>query len=844
MSNSTTFLDQFCAAICNAGLIPPEVIESDGRLHRFASNGKPNDDAGWYVLHDDGIPAGVFGDWRTDVSVTWRAEIDRELSPQEKAVHRSRVEAMRRAREAEDARRTAEAREKAVAVWLVASPAPDDHPYLRRKGVKAHGLRVHEGALVVPMRNGGDLHSLQFISNDGKKRFLTGGRVTGCHFVIGEPDHTLVIAEGYATAASVHEATGHAVACAFSAGNLEAVAKLLREKMPEARIIIAGDNDESETGRRAARNAARAVSGFVAIPEQPGSDWNDVHIASGLDAVSAGVEAACAPEDAPVGEGANSGPSPLDDVTDEAHDNDPDGQDVNDKKGRESQASALVRFVCSRCELVHDENEDVYAIDKATREVRHIERRAFRNWLLAAFFEATQKVARSQSVSEALQTLAGLGRHNGELVEIHIRCAATRGGYVIDLGESGNSRAVLVTPGSWRVLDDPGIRFIRPESLKPLPEPVNGGDLAELWGLVNVPDPARLLVLTWLLDALRPDTPFPLLELIGEQGSAKSVTQSLLRTLIDPSTIELRSAPKNSEDVFVGAGCSWLLAYDNVSHLSADLQDTLCRVATGATFATRKLYTNTDEVAIRAKRPMSINGIGACVTAQDLVDRTLSVELPSISDRRERAAIEKAFTAAHGHLFGGLLDVFAGALAKLPNVRIERDRKPRLIEFAMLGCAVAEVIGKTADDFLTAFEIARAEAIGRTIDASPVATALISWLEGRPDRDGERTVKDLFESLDRPQGCDSWPRSPKGFADALRRAAPALRVIGVHVRMLGNRGGRNWVAISRRNTPRSNHESHASHDGRPRDHDVMTSMTSPPQVFPRDGRFGADEVTI
>ena len=112
------------------------------------------------------------------------------------------------------------------------------------------------------------------------------------------------------------------------------------------------------------------------------------------------------------------------------------------------------------------------------------------------------------------------------------------------------------------------------------------------WTLVNVPESSPLLVITWLIDCLRTDMPFPLLELIGEQGSAKSVTQSLLRRLIDPSAVELRSAPKSTEDVFVGAAGGWLLAYDNVSHLNADLQDTLCRIATGATHATRKLYTN------------------------------------------------------------------------------------------------------------------------------------------------------------------------------------------------------------------------------------------------------------
>ena len=189
--------------------------------------------------------------------------------------------------------------------------------------------------------------------------------------------------------------------------------------------------------------------------------------------------------------------------------------------GRDSQASELVKFVLGHCRLVHDENSDVYAIDKNTHEVRPIERRAFKNWLLAAYYDYSKRVARTQSYSEAIQTLAGVGRHEGDLVTVYIRCATVNGGYVIDLGEAGNSRAIRVEPGSWRIADDPGVMFVRPESLKPLPEPAVDGDVSDVWKLLNIPEHLQLLVIARLIDGLRPDTPFPLLELIGEQGSAK-----------------------------------------------------------------------------------------------------------------------------------------------------------------------------------------------------------------------------------------------------------------------------------------------------------------------------------
>ncbi|MCX7147537.1 MAG: AAA family ATPase [Sulfuritalea sp.] len=282
------------------------MIEADGTLHRFASSGKHGDDAGWYALHDDGIPAGSFGDWRSGFSQTWRADIGRKLTPAEDAAHRAKVEAMRRERDAAIARERAAAVDKAVAIWNAAKPAPVDHAYLTRKTIKPSGARLHGDALVIPMRDGGDIHSLQFIGPDGGKRFLTGGRVTGCYFTIGNPNGAaaLCIAEGFATGATIHEATGYPVAVAFNAGNLGAVAKTLRGRFPDLPLILCGDFDKSGSGQKAATEAAQAVGGRAALPdftpdelagEKPPSDFNDLAQLRGADAVGQAIAEASAP---------------------------------------------------------------------------------------------------------------------------------------------------------------------------------------------------------------------------------------------------------------------------------------------------------------------------------------------------------------------------------------------------------------------------------------------------------------------------------------------------------------------------------------------------------------------
>jgi putative DNA primase/helicase len=144
-----------------------------------------------------------------------------------------------------------------------------DHPYLVKKGVQAHGIRLLGDALVIPFRDAaGRLCSLQFISPEGEKRFLSGGRKRGRYFAMGQPDGALCICEGYATGASVREATGHAVAVAFDAGNLAPVARALRAKFPRVKLILCGDADPVGVSRATA--AARAVRGYLAVPNFEG----------------------------------------------------------------------------------------------------------------------------------------------------------------------------------------------------------------------------------------------------------------------------------------------------------------------------------------------------------------------------------------------------------------------------------------------------------------------------------------------------------------------------------------------------------------------------------------------
>ncbi len=290
-------IEQFRAAMLEAGITPPEDIRADGNLHRYPTNGKRGDDSGWYVLHLDGIPAGRFGEWRLGTDETWRADIGRSLSPEEERVHRERLERMRRERADKDRRRRADAAKKATKIWGAAPDAPAEHAYLVRKAIRPHGTRVQDESLVIPVRDVDQLCSLQFIAPDGDKRFLPGGRVQGCYFAIGgtlDAAPALAIVEGFATGATVQEATGWPVAVAFNAGNLEPVAVRMRGRWPELPIIVCADDDYRTPGNpgvSAAKAAAAAAGGTVVIPVFPdprpegATDFNDLAAVVGPEAV-------------------------------------------------------------------------------------------------------------------------------------------------------------------------------------------------------------------------------------------------------------------------------------------------------------------------------------------------------------------------------------------------------------------------------------------------------------------------------------------------------------------------------------------------------------------------------
>jgi putative DNA primase/helicase len=351
-------IEQFRDAILAVGIEPPKNIVADGKIHRFSSSGNRNDAAGWYVLHLDGLPAGAFGDWRTNINETWCAESETSLTVEQRAELQQFYEGARHAHNAEQQKIWNETADKAKKLWAAAAEVTDDFPYLMKKRVKSYGLKCHSGRLLVPVRDKDRrLRSLQFIDANGKKLFLKGGQAGGGHFMIGgAPKELLYIAEGYATGATVHEATGATVVVAFNSGNLPSVAKTLREKFPRTTIVICADDDYRTAGNPGltkANEAAAQIGAKVVVPEfgsdrpEKATDFNDMAAQFGLNKVAEFLCTAAVPKAEP-------------------------NQDCEDLRAKVVALAGLGEFAYQRCRVSEAKSLGipVTALDKLVRRRR------------------------------------------------------------------------------------------------------------------------------------------------------------------------------------------------------------------------------------------------------------------------------------------------------------------------------------------------------------------------------------------------------------------------------------------------------------------------------------------
>jgi hypothetical protein len=393
-------------------------------------------------------------------------------------------------------------------------------------------------------------------------------------------------------------------------------------------------------------------------------------------------------------------------------------------------------------------------------------------------------------IREAIERLAGMAIIDGEEHEVFRRVSKVDGVVYVDLCND-DWQFVRVDKSGWSVVKNPPVKLVRTSGMRPLPNPVRGGKLQEFRRLLpGVSFDDWIKIQGFLVGVFNPDGTQPVLVISGRQGSGKSKTAEMVRNLVDANQVPIRTMPRKIDELFVAAENSHLLAFDNLSHLTAEQSDAIAQISSGGGMTKRKLYSDTDEVAITTRQPMMLNGITDVVDRADLDERSLHVEL-DVMDPKERrldSEIKETYEEMRPRLLGSILSAVSVALNRWDI--IELDEMPRLAELTKFVTAAEPELQMEPGDFARVLKEQNSDRATRRAELEPVVAAI---------RDGaftvsapvfEGTYQDLLgyieDRLPGPPG--SW--GAKRLSNAIKRVEADLNAIGIYLERMSksNRG--------------------------------------------------------
>jgi hypothetical protein len=470
-------------------------------------------------------------------------------------------------------------------------------------------------------------------------------------------------------------------------------------------------------------------------------------------------------------------------------------REAGEGPGRVSAADVLIKLGLE-CELWKstDPRPELFATVDRGESLEHfrLSSKQFRLYLTHRFFETVHKAPTTDAISQALGVLASEAQEKGKAYEAWLRVARYGEALYLDLADE-DGHVVEIAAAGWQLVKRAPVRLIRGGG-KPLPIPIKGASIKELLKFINI-DPTKTIdlmkIAAWLVAAIRPGFPFPVLLVTGESGAAKTSACNFLKSLIDPSAAQARALPKTEDDLIVTARSNHVIMADNLSGIGADMADAICRLSTGGGNAKRELYTDGEEYIIEAKRPIIINGINIPTDRQDLLSRSLLIELLPISNetRKGETELAAAFEAARPRLLGALLDGVVEAIRGEAAIRFTAKGLPRMADFATFGAASMKAWGWSSDDFLKGYEAASKHIAEDAAKSDQVLIAIEEWLQGEKVRQFEGTPAQLSVLLNLfrqdKRGERGWKRdvhwvdAPNHLSRRIRVRAAGLRAMGV-----------------------------------------------------------------
>jgi putative DNA primase/helicase len=460
------------------------------------------------------------------------------------------------------------------------------------------------------------------------------------------------------------------------------------------------------------------------------------------------------------------------------------------KKDKRSMECKIVEYIQPQVELFHTPEQEAYVRYRRGQhsEIHRVKSKEFRMMLTTLARREFHTPPTRSAVDAAVDSLEAAAITQGPEQKVHYRYARVDDALYIDLGNK-KWDAVRVTAAGWEVVSDAPVRFVRHKNIAELPYPSKTPDLRKLRKLMNVAcEEDWVLIAVWLIAAMSGIGPYAILLILGPQGSSKSALAALLRRIIDPVVkAPLRSLWRNDWDLAIAASRSAVLAFDNISKITAEQSDAACRLATSSGFGTRQLWTPDEETIFDGMRPLIFNGISEFATRPDLLERSLIIVLAVIrpDQRRSLTDVNREFEQHWPDIFAGLLDALSAVLKNMPTAEATARELPRMADFALVGIAAEPACPWEPGDFLKAYSANQHQGHAIAVESDPFAQMMLAFGGGLRFQDSRQwvgTATDLREQLLNPEtNVRDLPATPAALSSELRRLQPVLAAGGIHI---------------------------------------------------------------
>ena len=423
------------------------------------------------------------------------------------------------------------------------------------------------------------------------------------------------------------------------------------------------------------------------------------------------------------------------------------------------------------------------------KEIWRCKSKQFKRYASKIFWDAYGKAIGSEALNTALNVIESRACFDGPQHKLAIRVASFDDAIWYDLGDS-EWQAVKITTDGWEIITDPPILFKRYSHQQAQVIPAKTGDFSQFLKFVNVADEKqKFLLLVYIISCFIPGFAHPVLNIYGPQGSAKSTLSAFIKKLVDPSETELLTLPNASNELIQMLSHHWFIFFENVSHIYDWVSDSLCRAVTGAGFSKRELYTDDDDIIYSLKKCIGINGINLVATRPDLLERSILLELEMIN--KENRKLEKTILSNFQKEKAEFLGAIFTAVSKAMKIHstISLAELPRMADFTVWGCAIAEALGYSKEKFLEAYYQNIKNQNSEVIIESPVASSILEFMKDKSDWQG--TATELLGELKKVAGVlkidveknKNFPKNHSSLSRKINRLIPNLEDIGLKIQI-------------------------------------------------------------